>query len=391
MTVLSSDAVDLAPDAESLPPLSGFTIGITAARRRDELGSMLERRGARVVYAPALQIVPLADDQELLRATRSCLAAPVDFTVATTGIGFRGWMEAADGWALGEDLRKHLTAGVVLARGPKARGAVRAAGLVDAWSPESESSSEVLEHLLERDLAGKRVVVQLHGEPLPDFVDALRTAGADVVQIPVYRWMPPDDLMPLQRLLDSVLARQVDAVTFTSAPAVASLIELAEKSGARDALFDALRDDVVAACVGPVTAATLERAGIRTVQPDRGRLGALVRQVVAELPTRRTRHLTLGAHHLEIRGYLVVVDGRLCALSPAPMAVLRALAAQPGQVLSRAALMHALPGEANDEHAVEMAVARLRAGLGESRLVQTVVKRGYRLAFDPVADCPRTE
>ena len=35
--------------------------------------------------------------------------------------------------------------------------------------------------------------------------------------------------------------------------------------------------------------------------------------------------------------------------------------------------------QAATEHAVEMAVARLRAALG-TRVVQTVVKRGYRLA-----------
>jgi uroporphyrinogen-III synthase len=48
-------------------------------------------------------------------------------------------------------------------------------------------------------------------------------------------------------------------------------------------------------------------------------------------------------------------------------------------VLSRAALLHALPRGA-DEHAVEMAVARLRAGLGAPGVIQTVVKRGYRLS-----------
>jgi uroporphyrinogen-III synthase len=50
-------------------------------------------------------------------------------------------------------------------------------------------------------------------------------------------------------------------------------------------------------------------------------------------------------------------------------------------VLSRAALLRTLPRGA-DEHAVEMAVARLRAGLGTPRVVQTVVKRGYRLRVD---------
>jgi uroporphyrinogen-III synthase len=63
------------------------------------------------------------------------------------------------------------------------------------------------------------------------------------------------------------------------------------------------------------------------------------------------------------------------------MAVLRALAAAGGRVLTRGELLAALPRGA-DEHAVEMAVARLRASLGGPQYVQTVVKRGYRLPVD---------
>lgn len=63
------------------------------------------------------------------------------------------------------------------------------------------------------------------------------------------------------------------------------------------------------------------------------------------------------------------------------MAVLRALAAAGGRVLSRAELLSVLPRGA-DEHAVEMAVARLRSALGGAHYVQTVVKRGYRLRLD---------
>ncbi|MEV5463864.1 uroporphyrinogen-III synthase, partial [Streptomyces cellulosae] len=51
-------------------PLAGFTVGVTAARRADELGALLQRRGAAVLHAPALRIVPLADDSELLAATK---------------------------------------------------------------------------------------------------------------------------------------------------------------------------------------------------------------------------------------------------------------------------------------------------------------------------------
>ena len=364
------------------PALAGYTVAVTAARRREELGALLERRGARVVHAPAIQIVPLEDDTELQQATKSCLDAPPDLTVATTGIGFRGWLEAADGWGLGDDLRKRLGDSRLLARGPKARGAIRAAGLTEEWSPASESMSEVLDHLLAEDLQGIRVAVQLHGEPLPDFVDALEAAGAQVVTVPVYRWQPPADTSALDRLVEQVVAGDVDAATFTSAPAVVSLLQCAEQAGLATRLVEALRHDVLPVCVGPVTAAPLERRGIPTVQPDRPRLGNLVRAVVDQLPARRGRPLTVHGHVVDVRSHAVVVDGRIVCLPPAPMAVLTALVAQPGRVLTRQELLARLPGGGTDEHAVEMAVTRLRAALGVAAIVQTIVKRGYRLAYD---------
>jgi uroporphyrinogen-III synthase len=67
------------------------------------------------------------------------------------------------------------------------------------------------------------------------------------------------------------------------------------------------------------------------------------------------------------------------------MTLLQTLARRPGRVVPRSELLAALPGKGNDEHAVETAIARLRAALGNPKLVQTVVKRGYRLALDPAA------
>ncbi|WP_345944926.1 uroporphyrinogen-III synthase [Streptomyces albus subsp. chlorinus] len=371
-----------------VPPLAGFTVAVTAARRAEELGTLLERRGADVVHAPALRLVPLADDEELRAATAQLVARPPRVTVATTGIGFRGWMEAADGWGTGEALRGALAAGELLARGPKACGALRAAGLREAWSPASESSTEVLERLLARDdLPGLRVAVQLHGEPLRDFLDALRAAGADVVPVPVYRWTGPLDPGPLDRLLDAIEAGGVDAVTFTSALAAAGLYARAEERGGGDALTRALRGGrPQAACVGPVTAAPLLARDIPAYWPDRFRTGALVRKLAERLPATAPR-LPAAGHLVEVRGSAVVLDGVLRPVSPGPMALLRALTRHPGQVMSCADLLPHLPQGGSDEHAVETAIARLRTQLGAPAVVQTVTKRGYRLALDPGAGC----
>jgi uroporphyrinogen-III synthase len=346
---------------------------------------LLQRRGAEVVHAPAIRIVPLPDDTKLHAATVELINHPPDIVVVTTGIGFRGWMEAADGWGLGEALTAALGRATLLSRGPKSRGAIRAAGLTDAWSPPSESSAEVLEHLLAGDLEGVRVAVQLHGEPLPDFVDTLVCAGAQVVQVPVYRWVLPEDLAPLDRLLGLVVDGGVDAVGFTSAPAAASVLRRAEELGVLEQVLQRFRRDVLAACVGPVTAGPLVAREVPTVQPERSRIGALVRTLSEVLPARAPRWPVAG-HVLELRGHAVVVDGVLRAVPPTPMALLRLLAARPVRVVPRAGLLSVMPSASDDEHAVEMAVARLRAALGVPRLVQTVVKRGYRLALEP-GDC----
>ncbi|WP_433323374.1 uroporphyrinogen-III synthase [Spirillospora sp. CA-294931] len=378
-------------------PLAGFAVGVTAARRHEELASLLERRGARVVHAPAIRLIPLADDADLLAATEECLARPLDHAVVTTGIGFRAWLEAADGWGLRDALIERLGVADLLARGPKARGAIRSAGLQERWSPESESCAEVLGHLLEKDLTGARVAVQLYGDQLTEFTEALREAGAEVVEIPVYRWSRTEDPTPLRRLVGQAVAGTVDAITFTSSPAVAATLAVAAEDGLEEPLLDALRTHVVAACVGPVTAQLLTERDVPTVQPERARIGALVRALVSDLPVRRARQVEVRGISMELRGHAVVLDGQLKPIAPAPMAILRALARRPGHVVSRAELCGVLPSRLlvggvpwqrdgrpqADEHAVEMAVARLRRGLGRAGIVETVVKRGYRLACDP--------
>src|SRR5690349_17128139 len=102
--------------------LTGFTVAVTAERRRDEMAALLQRRGARIVTASAINIVPLIDDDALHAATAACIGLAPDLVVATTGFGFRGWLEAAEGWGLGDRLREVLGRARIIARGPKPCG-----------------------------------------------------------------------------------------------------------------------------------------------------------------------------------------------------------------------------------------------------------------------------
>lgn len=338
------------------------------------------------MHGTALRIVPLADEAELHRVTEECIARPPEVVIATTGIGFRGWVESAEGWGLGSTLLKALAPARLLARGPKARGAILAAGLADAWSPTSESSAELLEYLLTQPLTGTKIAVQLHGERMPGFVAALRGAAADVIEVPVYQWAAPADPAPVAALVDSICAHEVDAVTFTSAAAVTNLLATAAERGQREEVIYAFREPVVAACVGPIAAGPLTALGIPVVVPARSRLGALVRQLAHWLPA-RAPVLALAGHAVQLRGHAAVVDGAVKRLSPNAFALMRTLMRQPGRVISRRELADSLPyGATSDDHAVEQAIARLRAALGASGIVQTVIKRGYRLPIEPLPD-----
>ncbi|MBV8349002.1 MAG: winged helix-turn-helix domain-containing protein, partial [Mycolicibacterium sp.] len=119
--------------------------------------------------------------------------------------------------------------------------------------------------------------------------------------------------------------------------------------------------------------------------PDRYRLGALARLIAEEVPC-RAGQLTAGGHQISVRSCSVAVDGEVRAVPPAGMALLRRLMVHPGRVVSRTELLARLPGGGADTHAVETAIARLRCALGAPGVIQTVVKRGYRLAVDP-AEC----
>ncbi|TGN79546.1 uroporphyrinogen-III synthase [Streptomyces bauhiniae] len=374
---------------ETAAELTGFTVGVTAARRREELTALLRRRGARVMEAPALRIVPLEDDAALRAATERCLAAPLDYVVATTGVGWRGWMSAAEGWGYGAALTAACRDAEVLSRGPKATGAVRACGTTETYSPASEAVDELRTWLLARDLRGRRVAVQEHGAPLPGLASALRERGAEVVEVPVYRWAPPLDPEPVRRLAEATARGDVHALLFTSAPAITSFLEHAEAAGKYETVLERLRTDVLPLCVGAVCARPLLEVGAGPVWPERGRLGAMVHLLTATLPDRDRHLVPAGDRTLVLQGNALLLGDDAPAeavwLTPGSARVLRALAERPGWVVGRPELLRRVwPGRGADEHAVEAAVTRLRAALGPyASLIRTVPKRGYRLATEP--------
>ena len=365
-------------------PLEGFVVGITADRRWEEQAELLRRRGATVVHGPCMDTLYLADDDDLRQATLEVIARPPDVVVATTGIGVRAWLETAEAWGMGPALMAALGQARILARGPKAAGVVLASGLAVWARSETEQMDDVLAKLLSEGVAGRRVALQEYGMESPDFVASLEEAGATVLGVPVYRWRYPADIKPALTLIDGALNGRIDAVTFTSAPAVRNLFLIAAEQQVADDLRRAFNNGLTAACVGPVCAQSARDEGIDIpVEPKVGRLGLLVRALSDELVTRR-RTFTVGGRELTVQGSAIYADGERAALSGRERAVFEALSARPGVVIDRATLLERIWGSADvDPHLLEVVVGRLRRRLGRcSAAIEVTRSRGYRLVVD---------
>ncbi len=362
-----------------LGPLSGYTIGITADRRSEEQIMLLEGRGAVCIHGPTVQIHPLRPEGEIAAATELLIEQPPDVIVATTGIGMRGWLEAADALLIGERLRAALDGVRVLARGPKAHGAAVTAGMDVEWNAPGGTSAEVVEHL--RDEPPARVAVQVDGSQDQVIVDSLTEIGHEVIVIPVYRWSMPGDTKPAVALVRAVAEERVDAITFTSRPAAENFVGLATELGLLDAVIAAFAGPVAVFCVGPVCAEGIrELCGTEPIQPDRYRLGAMVMAVTSEFAGRRTA-IQLAGVDVAVQGRMAIIDGQEpTMLTGRESQILNALTERPGVVLSKANLLSEVWGSAeSDPHVVEVTIGRLRRRLGAAGVgIETVMRRGYR-------------
>jgi len=356
-------------------PLTGFVVGVTGHRRADEQADMLAKRGASVLVGPVMQSVPLDDLDATIGATREIVDTSVDVVVLTTGVGTRSWMGVAELAGLDDQLITATRGAYVMARGPKARSAAIAAGMDVVWHAASETGEEMIEHLAGRGVTGQRIVLQRDGGlDQPDrLATAMRALGAEVVEVPVYRWKLPDDVQPAQRLIAAVAAGRVDALTFTSAIAVDNFFELVPDEQAVRAAF---ADSCLAVAVGPVTAAALRRAGVgRVAEPERARLGSMIQAVVNALAG-RARLLDFDGCTAAWQGLALSVDGCPPAtLTTGEARLLEALLAKAPAVVPKEQLVDA----GSDVHAAESAVTRLRSKLGPlGAAISAVPRRGYR-------------
>ena len=229
------------------------------------------------MLAPALAEVPDVDGAAISRLLVKLEPHPPKAAIFQTGVGTQALFAATESLGITPKLLALLASCVVAARGPKPTAALRSREVrIDRSAKEPYTTVEVLESLEDLSFRGDCVVVQRYGQRNVELEKALQAKGADVVEIPTYRWALPEDTRPLEELIAALQRAQVDATVFTSASQAHNLFALARKLG-RDGPLAANLSRTLVASIGPVCSAALREHGVRiALEAKPPKLGPLV-------------------------------------------------------------------------------------------------------------------
>lgn len=262
---------------------NGLCVLALESRRAREIEALIRNLGGVPIVAPSVREVPSESNHESLEFARKLATGQVDMVVFTTGVGVRALASAVEAISPRDEFSRLLNTVAIIARGPKPTAALREIGVqVSLTVPEPSTWRDLLT-LLDQNrnsfpVAGRRVAVQEYGARNPELLAALEDRGACVIPVSVYQWALPEDLIPLQKAVGSILNGEVHVLLVASSVQIRHLFDVAEKMAKPEALQKALSRLVIAS-VGPLTSEELRNRGLTVdIECSHPKMGYLVRE-----------------------------------------------------------------------------------------------------------------
>jgi uroporphyrinogen-III synthase len=273
---------------------NGLTVASFESRMAVEIARLIERHGGNPLVTPALREIPLDDNSAALMFGDQLTTEQVDMLILLTGIGTTALFDLLKTRYPWSSIVAALKQTAIVARGPKPVAALKAFALQPTLTvPEPNTWVDLISTLDEyRPVKGLRVAVQEYGASNPDLLEALKKRGAEVFQVPIYRWALPEDLGPLRQALDEVIAGKVPVLLITNAAQVDHVIQVLEKDGKVERFRAALKKMVVAS-IGPTASERLRHYDFSIdFEPTHSKMGVLVKELSEQaarlLPSKRS-------------------------------------------------------------------------------------------------------
>ena len=242
--------------------LEGRRVVVLEGRMPSELAALVSRHGGDPVTAPALREVPLPMRQDVQDMVDALCRRTVEAAVFLTGVGARALINAADELGRKDEFLAALHDTKIICRGPKPVAVMRQNSIPIALiAPEPFMSEDLVSAVKDTgwDFRGKQVALQHYGEINAYLRGELVAMGAEVMEASLYAWELPEDTGPVVDAIRRIIARDVDAVMFTTQSQIRNLMRIADDNSMARDLQDAVAADVVVASVGPGMLAGLAR------------------------------------------------------------------------------------------------------------------------------------
>jgi uroporphyrinogen-III synthase len=260
---------------------NGLTVASFESRMAVEIARLIERHGGNPLVTPALREIPLDDNSAALKFGVQLTTERVDMLILLTGVGTTMLFDLLKTRYPWPSIVVALEQTAIVARGPKPVLALKAFGLQPTLTvPEPNTWVDLISTLDEyRPVKGLRVAVQEYGASNPDLLKALKQRGAEVFQVPIYRWALPEDLGPLRQALDEIITGKVSVLLITNAAQVDHVMQVLEKDGKVKPFRAALKKMVVAS-IGPTASERLRHHDWPIdLEPSHPKMGILVKEV----------------------------------------------------------------------------------------------------------------
>lgn len=252
-------------------PLFGKRVLVTRTRdQASKLSALLEEQGAVPVELPTIEVEAAGEDAGLDRAVGGVSGYDWVFFTSANAVGiFLDRLEKLGG-SLGDF--KKVKLGAI---GPATAEALARAGLRADYVPRRFVAEGILEDIPRSAVEGKRVLLPRADIAREDLAEGLERLGAKVDGVSLYRTVRAR--AEGQPGLKMLREGRLDVITFTSSSTVANLAAMLGDD--RDKINRAL-----VACIGPVTAATARKLGLRVdVVAEEHTIPGLVRAIVMKL------------------------------------------------------------------------------------------------------------
>ena len=259
---------------------NGLTVVTFESRMAVEIARLIERHGGVPLVTPALREIPLDDNSAALKFGVQLTTERVDMLILLTGVGTTAMFDLLKTRYPWSSIVAALKQTALVARGPKPVAALKALGLQPTLTvPEPNTWVDLISTLDEyRPVKRLRVAVQEYGVSNPDLLEALKQRGAEVFQVPIYRWALPEDLGPLRQALNIIIDGKVSVLLITNAAQVDHVMQVLEKDGKVEPFRAALKKMVVAS-IGPTASERLRHHEWPIdLEPSHGKMGVLVKE-----------------------------------------------------------------------------------------------------------------